>query len=121
MSFLSAIIVGAAAVEILLRLPALKYAQNILTEGQNALETIRSEGIPEQQKQRLLLGSAWTTFASTCCLAVQLLIWAVLTGLIFLLLSRLFDHESRVVSEPGFLAAATAAAAVYAIIRKRFA
>lgn len=118
MSFLTAIILGVFAVELLLRLSLLKTTQKVMAAGQRSLEIVRSHDITEEAKPAFLLRCAGSSFLNTCLLALQLLVWGAALAAIFWVLSRILTHDSRVLYEPAFLLSATAASVVYALLRR---
>jgi hypothetical protein len=118
--WLSGIIVGVLAVEMLLRLPVIKTAVSVLARSQDSLRVIRSNDIPEEQKQGLVLQNSWQAFKNTCLLALQILVLALVLGGLSWLLSRIFSIEGTLIHNSSFLISATVTSLVYVVLRKRF-
>jgi len=121
LTLVSAGILGIVSAELLLRLPVADSLKKMAGVARKSLETVKSSEIPEDQKQRLLLGCAWDSFSGTCRLAVWLLSLAAGVATVFWLLARLFAHEPQLIYDPVYLIVATVTAIIYAILRKRFA
>lgn len=120
MIYVSSVILGVIAVEILLRLSILATARNVLAASQNSLRVIRSTYMPEEQKQRILLQYSWRSFSNTCVLALQLIILAIGIAGMFWVLAKLFSIKNTMIYDASFLTTTTIASVVYAILRKRF-
>ena len=120
MTYVSAIIVGVLAVEILLRLSIIETARNVLAASQGSLRVIRSADIPDEEKQRFLLKNSWRSFSNTCMLALRLIIFAIGVVGIYWLCTKLFSLDNTLIYKTSFLVFTTTASIVYAIFRNRF-
>jgi hypothetical protein len=120
LTYVSAIIIGVIAVEILLRLSIITSARDVLAASQNSLRVIRSTVMNDEQKQQFLLQYSWRSFSNTCMLALQLIILAIGVAGTFWLLTKLFSLENTLIYETSFLIFTTITSIVYAILRNRY-